>query len=49
MVAREPYLKIWEELARDKSMVFLVGPRQVGKTTLAKDISRSFANNLYFN
>lgn len=42
-------MKIWEELARDKSMVFLVGPRQVGKTTLAKDISRSFVNNLYFN
>jgi len=42
-------LKIWEELARDKSMVFLVGPRQVGKTTLAKDISKSFVNNLYFN
>jgi len=49
MVTRQPYLKIWEELARDKSMVFLVGPRQVGKTTLAKDISRSFVNNLYFN
>jgi len=49
MVTRHPYLKIWEELARDKSMVFLVGPRQVGKTTLAKDISRSFVNNLYFN
>jgi len=42
-------LKIWEELARDKSMVFLVGPRHVGKTTLAKDISKSFVNNLYFN
>ena len=49
MVTREPYLKIWEELAREKGMVFLVGPRQVGKTTLAKDISRSFVNNLYFN
>ncbi len=49
MDTREPYLKIWQELARDKSMVFLVGPRQVGKTTLAKIISRSFVNNLYFN
>ena len=49
MVTRQPYLKIWKELARDKSMVFLVGPRQVGKTTLAKDISRSFVNNLYLN
>ena len=49
MDTREPYLKIWQDLARDKSMVFLVGPRQVGKTTLAKIISRSFSNNLYFN
>jgi len=49
MDTREPYLKIWQELARDKGMVFLVGPRQVGKTTLAKIISRSFVNNLYFN
>jgi predicted AAA+ superfamily ATPase len=30
-------------------MIFLVGPRQAGKTTLAQIISRSFANNLYFN
>jgi len=36
-------------ISRDKSMVFLVGPRQVGKTTLARIISRSFSNNLYFN
>ncbi len=49
MDTREPYLKIWQELAKDKSMVFLVGPRQVGKTTLAKIISTSFVNNLYFN
>jgi len=42
-------LKIWQELAREKSMVFLVGPRQVGKTTLTQIISRSFPNNLYFN
>lgn len=49
MDTREPYLKIWQELYREKSMIFLVGPRQVGKTTLAKIISRSFVNNLYFN
>ena len=42
-------MKIWQELAREKSMVFLVGPRQVGKTTLTQIISRSFPNNLYFN
>jgi predicted AAA+ superfamily ATPase len=49
METRDPYLKIWQELAREKNMVFLVGPRQVGKTTLTQIISRSFPNNLYFN
>jgi predicted AAA+ superfamily ATPase len=49
MDTREPYLKIWQELSREKSMIFLAGPRQVGKTTLAKIISRNFTNNLYFN
>ncbi|MBW2341615.1 MAG: ATP-binding protein [Deltaproteobacteria bacterium] len=49
METRDPYLKIWQELAREKSMVFLVGPRQVGKTTLTQIISRSFPNKLYFN
>ena len=49
MKRRAPYIKIWQELASDKSMIFLVGPRQAGKTTLARIISGSFANNLYFN
>ncbi len=49
MNTREPYCKIWQELSEDKSMVFLVGPRQVGKTTLTSIISRSFVNSLYFN
>ena len=49
MEARKPYLEIWEELSREKSMVFLVGPRQVGKTTLAQIISGSYTNTLYFN
>jgi len=49
MEERNLYLKVWDELAREKSMVFMVGPRQAGKTTLAQIISRSFANNLYFN
>jgi predicted AAA+ superfamily ATPase len=49
MEGREPYLKIWQDLAIDKSMIFLTGPRQAGKTTLAQIISRSFSNNLYFN
>ena len=49
MESRKPYIKIWKDLARDKSMIFLAGPRQVGKTTLAQIISRSFKNNLYFS
>ena len=49
MDTREPYLKIWQEQSREKSMIFLIGPRQVGKTTLSKIISRNFTNNLYFN
>lgn len=49
METRGLYVKIWNELARDKSMIFLTGPRQSGKTTLAHLISHSFANKLYFN
>ncbi|HPN84294.1 MAG TPA: AAA family ATPase, partial [Victivallales bacterium] len=37
------------ELMGSKDMVFLCGPRQSGKTTLAKDISESFSNRVYFN
>lgn len=43
------YIKIWKELAAEKNMIFVAGPRQAGKTTLAKLIAHSFANNYYFN
>jgi predicted AAA+ superfamily ATPase len=49
MIDRKPYAAIWEELAAEKSMVFLAGPRQCGKTTLAKMLSSHFSNRLYFN
>ena len=49
MEERKLYLEVWDELAQEKSMVFMVGPRQAGKTTLAQIISKSFTNNLYFN
>jgi len=49
MDTRELYRKIWQELASDKEMVFLTGPRQAGKTTLATIIAKGFANSLYFN
>ncbi|MFH1159219.1 MAG: ATP-binding protein [Pseudomonadota bacterium] len=49
MDTRELYRKTWQELASDKEMVFLTGPRQAGKTTLATIIAKGFANSLYFN
>jgi predicted AAA+ superfamily ATPase len=49
MESRELYTKIWRELASDKSMIFLSGPRQAGKTTLARMIAASYTNSLYFN
>jgi predicted AAA+ superfamily ATPase len=47
MENRSLYLNIWETLVEDKSMVFLSGPRQAGKTTLARIIAEGFANSLY--
>lgn len=33
----------------NKKIALLVGPRQAGKTWLAKDVSKSFSNSLYLN
>lgn len=49
MYSRQMYVNIWQELSREKSMIFLAGPRQAGKTTLSKMIARSYPNSLYFN
>jgi predicted AAA+ superfamily ATPase len=49
MLARKLFVQTWQELAREKGMIFLSGPRQSGKTTLAKIIAASFTNSLYFN
>jgi len=40
-----------EQIIKDleKKIVFIVGPRQVGKTWLAKDIAKSFTNPVYLN
>ena len=49
MEERNLYKRMWSALAAEKSMIFLAGPRQAGKTTLAKIIAESFTNKLYFN
>lgn len=49
MLKRLPYRMIWEQLSREKPMVFLSGPRQSGKTTLGKMIAEGFKNSVYFN
>jgi predicted AAA+ superfamily ATPase len=49
MLERSPYVRTWEELSREKNMVFLSGPRQCGKTTLAQMISARYVNSIYVN
>ncbi len=49
MIERPLYLDIWKDIAKIKSMVFLSGPRQSGKTTLSKQIAAQFTNSIYFN
>lgn len=49
MIKRTLYINLWQELSSEKQMVFLSGPRQVGKTTLANEIASGFKNKLYFS
>ena len=50
MIERNKYLIYWQELSASKDMIFLSGPRQSGKTTLAeKAIGSTFKNVSYFN
>lgn len=49
MKNRALYQRIWAALSAFKPMVFMAGPRQAGKTTLARQIARTFSNHLYFN
>jgi predicted AAA+ superfamily ATPase len=49
VIDRVPYVAIWNALSAEKSMVLLAGPRQCGKTTLARQLSEVFVNRLYFN
>ena len=49
MLQRPLYSDTWQELSNDKAMVFMAGPRQAGKTTLAESISKTFPNRVYWN
>ena len=49
MKSRPLYMNMWKELSAEKPMIFVVGPRQSGKTTLARMISDAHVNHLYFN
>ena len=46
-IQREIYKKVLKDLK--KKMVFIVGPRQVGKTWLAKKVMNEYQNPLYLN
>jgi predicted AAA+ superfamily ATPase len=49
LINRQAYLNFLQELSSEKRMIFLAGPRQVGKTTLAKELANHYSNNLYYN
>ena len=48
MKSRPLYLNIWQELSAEKSMIFVAGPRQSGKTTLAQMISECLRYRFQF-
>lgn len=44
------YEAVFEEhLAENRQMLFMVGPRQVGKTTTSLDVSEPYKHHFYFN
>jgi predicted AAA+ superfamily ATPase len=49
MEPRTLYVRLWQELSADKPMILMAGPRQAGKTTLAKLLASGFANSAYCN
>ena len=49
-IFRSKYKYCWDVLSKDHKMVFISGPRQSGKTTLAKEIiGLDFTNLCHFN
>lgn len=50
MKTRAIYQQLWKDLVAEKGMIFISGPRQVGKTTFVKDIiSKEYPGVTYFN
>lgn len=49
MLDRPIYRAVWDELSREKTMIFLSGPRQVGKTTLAMSLASGYSNRAAVN
>ncbi len=49
MLPRPLYSQIFNDLIHEKSMLFMAGPRQVGKTTLAQSLTESYRNHVYLN
>ena len=50
METRSLYQALWKDLSREKSMLFLSGPRQVGKTTFMQEIiAKGYPHTTYFN
>lgn len=50
METRAIYHHLWKDLATEKSMIFLSGPRQVGKTTFMQNIvAKEYSPTTYFN
>ena len=50
METRSIYQSLWKDLAAEKSMIFLSGPRQTGKTTFMQEIiAKGYPRTTYFN
>ncbi len=50
METRAIYQSLWKDLSAEKSMIFLSGPRQVGKTTFMREIiAKGYPHTTYFN
>jgi len=49
MESRAAYVEMWREVSAEKAMVFIAGPRQAGKTTLARIVGTDFENRAYLN